>query len=1015
MPVRHGLALAALLLAHSYFDIAALSGGDDGARAPKLHSETASSEEFFEKRIRPVLAENCFRCHGGQKTSGGLRVDSRASLIAGGESGPAIEPGAPLASLLLRAVTRDDDVSAMPPDRALEKRQVDDLRAWIDAGAPWPARSEKFTYTKHWAFEPVSKPPEPAVRDVTWPNNTIDRFILARLEATGRRPSPPADRRSLLRRASYNLTGLPPSPEEIAAFQNDDSPCAFETAIERLLDSRHYGEHWGRHWFDVVRYADTAGENTDRPLPHAWRYRNWVIDSLNADMPYDQFIREQLAGDTLASDLAGAERENAIIATGYLAIARRFGHDIDKDIHLTHEDIIDNLGKTFLGLSLGCCRCHDHKFDPLTTRDYYGLYGIFASTKISYPGCEPKQQPRDLVPLWTRDQIEQRTRPTVDLLASIERAIEEEETHLKKLVQRWRDTAGARIQVLSSGEIADGSSSFLFPDVASHATTGMSNGTGGAAGIQVAVHRGEILRLSVSPNGNHGADTTRVELRIATEDGESAWDVGDLIDIVADENPLGDRYGNARAWCFLDGRDGPSFLQERLTQIDGRTELRGWRNGDTPSVFVNRSEEPVTVWTTLPPRSFFVHPGPHGPVAVAWISPVDGIVSIRGRIADAHPGGDGVGWRLEHFASPSLGESLARIQHAGREIADLHHRRNELAAKQVVIPVAYAAVEGEISNARIQIRGEPEDLGEEVPRKFPDFLGGAVVASTTTSGRRELADWIADPKNPLTARVIVNRVWQWHFGKGLVASANDFGTRGIPPTHPELLDYLAVTFIESGWRLKDLHRLILGSATWRQASTSMEAASIHAAFPRRPLTAEELRDTLLLASGELDDSPGGEHPFPPENTWQFTQHSPFAAEYDTNRRSVYLMQKRNRRNRFFALFDGPDPNSSTAIRDVTTVPTQALFFLNDPFVHDRAENFAARVFSSSTSDRARLDVAMELLFGRPASAEEHADAASFFHGYQSLCDPGMDPGFSREAWKAYARILLSSNEVLYVD
>jgi hypothetical protein len=318
-------------------------------------------------------------------------------------------------------------------------------------------------------------------------------------------------------------------------------------------------------------------------------------------------------------------------------------------------------------------------------------------------------------------------------------------------------------------------------------------------------------------------------------------------------------------------------------------------------------------------------------------------------------------------------------------------------------------------DVRIQRRGEPNDLGDEVPRKFVDILGGQPVAAKESSGRRELADWVTRPENPLAARVMVNRIWQWHFGRGLVATPNDFGVRGSPPTHPELLDHLARAFIDSGYRIKAMHRLIMQSATYRQAAGEGETGPWYASYPRRRLTAEELRDTLLAVSGSLDLTPGTAHPFPAEATWNFSQHAPFAAEYETAKRSVYLMQKRNRRGRFFALFDGADPNASTPVRDVTTVPTQALFFLNDPFLHRCAERLAERLTASSPDDGERVDLACRLLFGRPAAETDRMDAAEFLSAHESNAALPPDANRRAAAWAAYARVLLSSNEMLHVD
>lgn len=979
-------------------------GASAGLSSSAVASDDPASEEYFEKHVRPVLAGTCFRCHGGQKIGGKLHVDSREALIKGGESGAAIDLESPEKSLLLAAIRRDDDVSAMPPDKALPEKQVAAITAWIKAGAPWPKTSVAFVTEKHWAFEPLTNPAAPEVKDKAWSRTSVDPFILAPLEAAGRSPSPAADRRTLLRRVTYDLTGLPPTPAEYEAFEKDQSRKAYADVVDRLLASNAYGEHWGRHWLDVVRYADTAGENSDHPLPHAWRYRNWVIDALNRDLPYDQFIREQIAGDLIAKDGPPELAQDRIVATGYLAIARRFGHEIDKEMHLTIEDTLDTMGKSVLGLSIGCTRCHDHKFDPLTVNDYYGLYGIFESTKFSFPGCEPVQQPRDLVPLpLSAEAAEQVKRIDLELTALEEQV---------KNIAAIQDAAAKEIQgsfakatvVLSRGEIEEGKDATLD----SGKTESLDH---------VAVKQGEMLLLSILPRTNHGADTTLVELSITETTGEKrVWSVADLVNDFPAGNPHADVHGSLLAWCFLDLQAGPKLLAESLLEISGQRDLQAWRNGDTPSVFVNRSTNAVKVWTELAPRSFFMHPGPQGPVGIAWICPGDMEVAIAGRIADAHVGGpDGVGWKLERIASAEMGRKFIELGEQRMKFTATASRKAELMSMRPPTPVAYAVTEGTAKNARIHKRGEPADLGEEAPRKFLDILGGSKLETTGASGRLELANWLTSKTNPLTPRVIANRVWQWHFGRGIVATPNDFGTRGTPPTHPQLLDHLANELVNSGWSLKALHRKILLSATYQQAAGDAHATALYGAFARRRVSVEELRDTLLIAGGELDRTPAGPHPFPPEATWSFTQHGPFAAEYETNKRSVYVMQKRNRRNRFFALFDGPDPNSSTATRDVTTVPTQALFFLNDPMLHAQAGKFAARVTAHSADAGEQIRYATSLLFGRVASKEEIEAAQDFLKQYAATLTDVAEAERAQAAWQAYARVLLSSSEVMHVD
>ena len=826
--------------------------------------------------------------------------------------------------------------------------------------------------------------------------NAIDAFIHRDLDARNLSPGPPADRRKLIRRASYGLIGLPPAISQVEKFVTDPTPDAeaFQTIVEDLISSKHYGERWGRHWLDVVRYADTAGENSDHPLPHLWRYRNWVIDAFNQDKPYDVFVREQLAGDLLARNKEPQEQSASIIATGYLALARRFGHDIDKSMHLTYEDAIDNLGKAFLGLSISCARCHDHKHDPILMRDYYSLYAMLDSTRFSFPGCEPKQQPRDLIPignaeLRTKREVWEKTRSELQTQADAGGAAE---------TKRVKELATRSDTVLTKGDVPDGDSIHVTPKP-----------------ITLSVRKGEAIHLSILPRANYGADTTILDYSITYNPAkeEIRWSLADLIDDLTLGNPQDTKLG--AKWCFLNTtNDEPRFLTGRKESVQGKPELRAWEDGAPPTVLVNTSQNSVKVWTTLPGRTFYCHPGPQGPVAIAWLSPIDGQVEIDLKVSDGHPGGDGVGWRLEHFAEPEISEAYLALARSSA-IRNQHLiALREHAAMEPQMDLAYAVAEGEPKKARLQERGDPEVPGENVPREYLAILGGGSLGDGQGSGRLELAKRIANADNPLTARVMVNRIWASHFGRGLVATPNDFGNHGQAPSHPELLDYLARHFIEHGWSVKAMHRLILSSATYQQAASDGITAGTFSAFAHRRLSAEELRDTLLLAAGTLDLSPGQEHPFPAEPSWNFTQHAPFAAEYASNRRSIYLMRKRNRNSAYFALFDGADPNASTAERGVTTPPTQALYFMNDPFFHDCAERFAMRIRAAAPDTPGRLDFACRELFSRPVRDEE-VSAFEEFTATLATTINGDAPAIERESWSAWARILLASNELLHTD
>jgi hypothetical protein len=786
---------------------------------------SAEALEFFEKRIRPILVEHCYQCHSAasKELGGGLQVDSREALLAGGDSGAAIIPGDPDKSLLLVAVRQTDKDLRMPPEGKLTDAQLADLAAWVKSGAADPrprvARMAAKTAPKYgmsleegrkfWSFQPVSDPPVPAVRNQAWLQTPLDAFILARLEQQEVTPSPSADKRTLLRRVTIDLTGLPPTPAEMEAFLADDAAQAFEKVVDRLLASPRYGERWGRHWLDVVRYADTCGNASDYPVPQAHKYRDWVIRAFNRDLPYDQFLREQIAGDLLPSS-SEAERYDHIIATGYLAIARRFGGSRNGEHHLTIEDTIENLGRAVLASSIACARCHDHKFDPFTMGDYYGLYGIFSSTRYPFPGAEVGRRQEDFVPLLPQAELD-------------------------ALLKAHRE--------------------------------------------QVTAAEGELKKLQAE----------EAELKKA----------------------------------------------------------------------------------------------------------------------------------------PDSPEKMKRLEELTKAIPEAKKQQEQVVAAAPAIPRAYAVAEAAPANAKLHLRGDPKRLGAEVPRHFPEILGGyEVPADTSASGRLQLAGWLTDPKNPLTARVMVNRIWQYHFGKGLVATPNDFGRQGRTPTHPELLDYLATRFIESGWSLKKMHKTILLSHTWQLASLDVpESAArdpgneLFGRYERRRLDAESLRDALLFVSGELDESPAGPHPFPPEHTWNWTQHGPFFANYETRRRSIYLMQQRLKKNPYLALFDGADPSSSTGVRLPSTTPLQALFLMNGSLAHSAAESFAKRVLAADSQEPARIAQAYQLAYARPPEADEARECAEFLQAYREKLLAGKTPADKVEmgVWGALARVLLSSNEFVYVD
>jgi hypothetical protein len=844
--------------------------------------------DFFEKKIRPVLVAQCYQCHSAsaKKPAGGLLLDSRAAMLKGGASGQAaVVPGNPAASLLLQAMRYTNPKLQMPVSGKLSDDVIKDFEEWIAMGAPDPRIAAATTATtkqpydfdaakKFWSFQPLKKTSVPTVQNQTWGRTPVDNFILAKLEEKQLRPVADADKRTLLRRATFDLTGLPPTPREVEAFVNDNAPNAFEKVVDRLLASPAYGERWGRHWLDLVRYADTAGCASDFPVPSAYKYRNYVIKAFNEDKPYDQFIREQIAGDLLPiqskdEKAAEAERQEKIIATGYIAISRRFGSR-DTDDNLMIDDTLDNLGKAFLGLSVSCARCHDHKFDPLPTRDYYALYGIFKSTQYAFPGTEIYVHPHSLTPLVKGAEAERLTKYQ-DEVRKLE--LKREALNVERGYVRGRQNQKQAASAL------------------------------------------------LAQSAGQGFET-------------------DQVGRIIDPNKLGEEDHDDR------------------NRIAGKSSQR----------------------------------------------------------------------------------SIAEIE---AEIEKVRLRLFELAVPPAV-ERAYAVTEGAAADSRIQRKGDNKNLGDVAPRGFLQILGGARLPEKHQgSGRRELAEWIADANNPLTARVIVNRIWQHHFGKGLVQTPNDFGVRGLAPTHPELLDYLAAQFIADGWSFKKMHRHLMLSRTYQLASNeerygdavmgrrgetnpqsklrnpqSVDATNNYLwRFNRRRLSAEEIRDAMLAVSGLLEDNVNGPHPFPPEKDWRYTVHHPFIATYEHNGRGVYLMQPRIRPHPQLSIFDGADTNAATGERMLSTTPLQALFMMNDPFVHKQADAFAVRVGLAFADDAARIDYAYRLAFGRKPSADELKKGLAYLRELRPELGTIQvaEEEQTRAALASYLRVLLSSSEFVFVD
>ncbi|HEV3438578.1 MAG TPA: PSD1 and planctomycete cytochrome C domain-containing protein [Gemmata sp.] len=782
-------------------------------------AQDAAAVEFFEKKVRPLLTEHCLKCHGapGEKVRAKLKVTDRAALLAGGETGPSLVPGNPEKSLLIEAVKYDGDLK-MPPKGKLTDTQIADLTKWVKDGAVWPETAAGTTGTKpngplfteaqkkYWAFQPIREPVVPTLNShQATTNNPIDSFIRAKLEAAKLKPAPEADRRVLIRRITFDLTGLPPTPEEVEAFVADTAANAWEKAIDRLLASPAYGERWGRHWLDVARYADSNGLDENTAFGNAWRYRDYVIQALNADKPFDRFVKEQIAGDLLAD--SGPEK---LTATGFLVLGPKILAEPDKQKMVMDivDEQIDVVSKAFLGLTISCARCHDHKFDPIPTRDYYALAGIFKSTK---------------------------TMATLNTVARVyERRLNAPDTP------------------------------------------------------ETLAYRAEVEQL-------------RKELK------------------------------------SIERR----FSMTPATDKEKRSELRN-------AAEVRRSE-------------------------------------IK---------------RLEAQV-PAIEMALA--------VQD----------------------EPKPADVKVHIRGNHLTLGEIAPRIFPRIIAGEQQkpAPTTASGRLQFAEWIASPSNPLTARVIVNRVWQHHFGEGIVRSPDNFGSLGERPTHPELLDWLAARFIKDGWSLKKLHKLILMSATYQQALNPEHGTQTPEPnlvdpdnrllwhFNRQRLEAEAIRDAIFFVAGSLDRTTGGSLLNSANFEYVTNDQSGTKIGYDTYRRSIYLPVVRNNVYDFLQAFDFVEPHVLNGKRANTVVAPQALFMMNNPLVTAQAKTFAESLLKFSGSDEDRAKAAYSRAFARAGKPEEISRAVSFLHQYEAALPATEKDAAARrlKAWQAFCHVLYSSSEFVTVE
>jgi hypothetical protein len=884
-------------------------------------SQEAGGVEFFEKHIRPILVDKCYKCHSSDSRSvkGGLLLDSKEGVLKGGDSGPAIIAGNPDKSLLIRAVRYTDSDLQMPPkDKKLPAEAIAALEQWVQMGAPDPrtgksnlgdASSIEEKSKAHWAFRPITNPRVPTTKDRRWARTPIDHFILAQLESKDLKPSSPADKRTLIRRASFDLIGLPPTEEQVELFLKDRSSDAFAKVIDEFLASPQYGERWGRHWLDVARYADTKGYlagNEERRFPYSYTYRDWVIRSLNEDLPYDQFVRQQIAADKLNL----GEDKRALAAMGFLTLGRRFlnnQHDII-------DDRIDVVTRGTLALTVSCARCHDHKYDPIPTKDYYSLYGVFNSA------YEPRERP--LL------GIDPPKEPHEQFLAERKRREEAVDTFVQQKSQEVMNQLRERVgdYLLASSELNS------LPDKPNLDTFARERK------LDPNVLQRWINRMA-EWNSSTNAIFAPWTAFTAIPGPEFTNKVAEVLTSLSNPERVASLNPHIRQLFATNAPTSLKEIADRYGKLLADVEKQ-WRERLQEHAKANLGGSP-------PPLS-----DPHMEALRQVLYGENSPLNLSaGEIDDL-------------FDVPTI-EQRRELR---RQVAELD------AVHPGAPPRGMVLVDKDVpENPFVFIRGNPFNRGADVPRQSLEVLAGSQRSPFTNgSGRLELAQAITSKTNPLTARVMVNRVWMLHFGKGLVNTPSDFGLRSDPPTHPELLDWLAWNFMESGWSLKKLHRQIMLSAVYQQSSNDREdglkidpANNLLWKINRHRLEFEAMRDSLMAVSGKMEPAMGG---LPVDILAQ-----PF-----TGRRSVYGYIDRQNLPGVFRTFDFANPDSTSPQRYFTTVPQQALFLLNSPFVVEQARRLATNATSLKVKkENERIDFLYRRVLQREPNKEEAKSGEEF--------------------------------------
>jgi cytochrome c553 len=1063
--------------------------------------------EFFEKKIRPVLVDRCYSCHSAEakKLKGNLYADTRDGLLKGGDLGPSVVPGDPDKSLLLKAIRYVDQDLKMPPKGRLSDDVVADFTAWIKRGAPDP-RTKPVTVKsvmdlaaarKTWAFQRPADHPIPAVKDKSWAASPIDAFILAKLEEKGLRPAPAADRRTLIRRATLDLTGLPPRPEDIDAFLADETPGAFAKVIDRLLATPQYGEKWGRHWLDVARYCDSndqRGMFGNEDFGEAWRYRDWVVDAFNRDVPYDRFVKLQIAGD-----LEPEFSADGVLATGIFAIGGWGNGDADKEKMLTDivDDQIDVVGRAFLGLTFACARCHDHKFDPVSTEDYYGLAGIFFSSHIlPNPGAKTNGAPILRIPLAPPAEVEARAKQEA-AIAALTKKIEKDTdaawsevgktllTQTAALLRacgeyralaakpppaEFAATHGVPLYAFTAWNSYLGTGDLGLLTKATrdaHGKPGLHtwNGSGDTPSASVNTTDQELAFLTIKmpahtvtvhPSPNAGVATgwrspiagkVKVSGRVADADAICGDGIEWTLDHVASgtrelakgaipnggmmpvaEQTLDVKEGDLVQLVVLPKKEytcDTTVVEIVVAEVDGQKRAWTLSHDVIEGARAGSQANPMGVWCfyDMGKKANSAALAPESALA-KWLASAVSADDVQAALLAADAGKGPNAKLLKDLTDPKGPFLGAARKDESALAAGVHEAlaklRAELADLKKALPPAAPAAHGlqdggcpqsawaGFHDAPIHIRGRYDRLGAVVPRRFPKLLAGDEPPKLEKgSGRAELAAWIASAGNPMTAKVMVNRLWQGHFGEGIVRTANNYGKLGTPPTHPELLDWLAREFVRAGWSMKAMHRTIMLSTAYRQSSVADPSTAkadpgnlLFGRMNRRRMTAEELRDGLLAAGDTLDR----------------TLRGPSVKDLLSPRRTMYITTVRSDRSTYRMLFDAADPNAIVEKRIDSTVAPQALFLMNHPFAMAQTKALSVRaVKQGPADDAAKIQWLYGLLYGRPATDREVKIGQAVLSRAREFDKLAGGTPSAEQTWEPYCQILLCSNEFIYVD